>query len=47
MIGTNKHGVGFKDMLRPFSLYDASRSNLMVLIEIGHVCFPTLLVVDW
>ncbi len=46
MIGTKKHGAGSKDMLGPFSLYDASRSSLMVLIEIRHVCFPTFLDVD-
>jgi hypothetical protein len=35
MISTKKHGVGFEDRLGPFSLHDASRSNLMVPTEIG------------
>ncbi len=47
MINTNKHGVGFEDRLRPFSLYDASRSSLMIRTEIGHAHFLTPLVVDW
>jgi hypothetical protein len=47
MIGTNKHGVGSKNKLGPFSSHDASRSSLSVPIEIGHACFPTPLVVDW
>ncbi len=47
MINTNKHGVEFEDRLRPFSLYDASRSRLMIPIEIGHAHFLTPLVVDW
>jgi hypothetical protein len=45
MIGTNKHGVGSENKLGPFSLHDASRSNLVVFTKIGHVCFPTPLVV--
>ncbi len=47
MIGTNKHGVGFEERLGPFSLHDASKSNFMVPIEIGHACFLTLVVMDW
>jgi hypothetical protein len=47
MIGTKKHGVGSGDKLGPFSLHDASSSNLTFLIETKHVYFPTLLVVDW
>ncbi len=47
MIGTKKHGAKSKDWLGPFSLHDASRYNLKVPIEIGHVHFPTPLVVDW
>jgi hypothetical protein len=46
MIGTKKHGVGSKYRLGPFSLHDASRSNLIVFIETGHAHFSTLLVVD-
>jgi hypothetical protein len=46
MIGTKKHGVGFKDRLGPLSSYDPSRSCLMDPIEIGHVHFLILLVVD-
>jgi hypothetical protein len=34
MIGTKKHGDGFKDSLGPFALHDASKSSLAVLIEI-------------
>jgi hypothetical protein len=45
MIGTKEHGVGFDDKLGPFSLHDASRSNLMVPIETLHVYFPTPLIV--
>jgi hypothetical protein len=40
MIGSKKHGARF-DRLGPLSLHDASRSNLVVLIEIKHVCFLT------
>ncbi len=47
MNSTNKHGVGFEDRLRPFSLYDASRSSLTIPTEIGHAHFLTPLVVDW
>jgi hypothetical protein len=47
MIGTKKHGVGFKDRLGPFSSHDASRFSFIVLIENGHAHFLTLLVVDW
>jgi hypothetical protein len=47
MINTNKHGVKFEDRLKPFSLYDASRSSFMIPIEIGHAHFLTPLVVDW
>jgi hypothetical protein len=39
MIGTKKHGCGFEDRLGPFSLHYASRSSLVVLTKIGHVCF--------
>jgi hypothetical protein len=46
MIGIKKHGVGSKDRLEPFSLHDASRSNLTFLTKTGHVHFLTLLVVD-
>jgi hypothetical protein len=42
MISTNKHGVGFEDRLKPFSLYDASRSSLAILTKIGHAHFLTL-----
>ncbi len=41
MISTNKHGVVFENKLRPFSLYDASRSNLVIFIKIGHAHFLT------
>jgi hypothetical protein len=37
MIGTNKLGAEFKNKLGPFSLHDASRSDLAVPIKIGHV----------
>ncbi len=37
MIGTNKHGVEFKNRLGPFSLHDASRSNLVVLTKIRSI----------
>jgi hypothetical protein len=47
MISTNKNGIGFEDRLGPFSLHDASKSNFMVPIEIGHACFLTSLVMDW
>ncbi len=47
MIGTKKHGVGFKNRLRPFSLHDASRSSLMVSTKTKHVGFSTPLVVIW
>jgi hypothetical protein len=47
MIGIKKHGVGFEDRLRPFSLHDPSRSNLVNTIKIGHVCFLTPLIVGW
>jgi hypothetical protein len=46
MIGIKEYGVEFEDRLGPFSLHDASRSSLVVLIEIGHVHYPTRLVVD-
>jgi hypothetical protein len=46
MIGIKKYGVGFENRLRPFSLHDASRSNLVVPIETRHVHYPTPLVVD-
>jgi hypothetical protein len=47
MIGTKKHGVGSKNKLRPFSLHDASRSNLAIFIETWHVHFSILLVMGW
>jgi hypothetical protein len=46
MIGTNKHGAGFKDRLGPFSLYNASRFSLVVPIETRHVHFLAPVVVD-
>ncbi len=46
MIGIKEYGVGFEDRLGPFSLHDASRSSLVVPIEIAHVHYPTRLVVD-
>jgi hypothetical protein len=36
IIGTNKFGFEFKNKLGPFSLHDASRSNLAIPIKIGH-----------
>ncbi len=33
MIGTKKHGDGFKDSLGPFALHDASKSSLAVLAK--------------
>ncbi len=47
IINTKKHGAGSENRLGPFSLHDASRSNLIVHTEIGHVHFLILLVVDW
>jgi hypothetical protein len=47
VIGTKKHSVEFENNLGTFALYDASRSNLVVPIEIGHVHFLTLLVGAW
>ncbi len=47
MIGTKKHGARPEDKLRPFSLHDASRSNLTILTKTKHVCFLIPLVVDW
>ncbi len=47
MIGTKKHGVGFENRLRPFSLHDASRFSLTILTENEHVCLFIPLVVDW
>jgi len=44
MIGTKKHGAKFENNLGPFALHDASKSNLLVLIEIGHVHFLILLI---
>jgi hypothetical protein len=41
MIGTKKHGVRFEDRLGPFSLHDASRSNLVILTKTRHVHFLT------
>jgi hypothetical protein len=46
MIGTKKHDIKYEDRLGPFSLHDASRFNFAVIIKIGHVRFPTPLVVD-
>jgi hypothetical protein len=46
MIGTKKYGVGFENRLGPFSLHDALRSSLAILINIGHAHFMTPLVVD-
>jgi hypothetical protein len=47
MIGTKKHGVGYKDRLGPFSSHDASRFSLKVLMENKHARFLIPLVVDW
>jgi hypothetical protein len=46
MIGAKKHGAGFKNSLGPFALHDASRSNLVVSIEVGHFHFLILLAGD-
>jgi hypothetical protein len=46
IIGIKKYGARFEDRLGPLSLHDASRSSFIVPIEIGHVRFPTPLVVD-
>jgi len=47
LIGTKKHGVGFENRLRPFSLHDASRSSLVDTTKNIHVCFSTPIVVGW
>jgi len=47
MIGAKKYGVEVEDRLGPFSLHDASRSNLVIIIETRHAHFPTPLVVNW
>jgi hypothetical protein len=47
MIDAKKFGAGFEDRLGPFSLHDASRSNLTIDMKTGHVHFPTPLVVNW
>jgi hypothetical protein len=47
MISTKKHGARFEDRLGPFSLHDASRSNLLIPTKIRHVRFLIPLVVDW
>ncbi len=47
VISTKKHSAEFENNLGTFALYDPSRSNLVVLIEIGHVHFLTLLVGAW
>jgi hypothetical protein len=46
MIGTKKHGVGFEDKLRPFSLHDALRCTSWPPTNTRHVHFTTPLVVD-
>jgi hypothetical protein len=45
MIGNKKNGVGFENRLGPFSLHDALRFNLAVLIETRHVHFLNPLIV--
>jgi len=47
VIGIKKHGVQLENSLGPFALHDASKSNLVVPIEIGNVHFPTLLIRGW
>jgi len=47
MIGTKKHGARFENRLGPFSLHDASRSNLIIPTKTRHVHFLIPLVVDW
>jgi hypothetical protein len=47
VISTKKHSAEFENNLGTFALYDPSRSNLVVPIEIGHVHFLTLLVGAW
>jgi hypothetical protein len=46
-INTKKHGVGSKDRLGPLLVHDASKSNLVILIETRHVHFLTPFIVDW
>jgi hypothetical protein len=47
MISTKKHGARSEDRLGPFPLHDVLKSSFMVLTKTIHVCFSTLLVVDW
>jgi hypothetical protein len=47
MIGSKKHGIGFKDKMGPFSLHDASRFNLAIPTKTEHACFLTAMVVGW
>ncbi len=42
MIVTKKHCVGYEDWMGPFSLHDASRSNLIVLTKTKHAHFLLL-----
>jgi hypothetical protein len=41
MIGTKKHGVQLENSLGPFALHDASKSNLVIPIEIGRSFFDS------
>ncbi len=47
MISTKKYGVGSKDNMGPFSLHEALKSSLAVLIEIRHAHFLTPLIMNW
>jgi hypothetical protein len=46
MISTKKHGARLEDRLGPFSLHDASRSNLVLPTETKHARLLTPLIVD-
>jgi len=47
MIGTKKHGARLENMLGPFSLHDASKSNLVILTKTRRAYFSTPLVMSW
>jgi len=47
MIGIKKHGVGLENGLGPFSLHDASKSNLAILTKTRRAYFSTPLVMSW
>jgi hypothetical protein len=46
MIGTKKHGAQLENRLGPFSLHDASKSNLAILTKTRRSYFSTPLVMS-